>query len=281
MDPLVLALVLAAAVLHASWNALVKSGGDPWVRLALASGAGMLCAAAMVPFVGFPDAAAWPFILGSVAVHQVYFAFVALQYRFGDLSHVYPISRGAAPLLVAAMAYVFAGETLSPAGIAAVVLICGAILSLTFDGAGRIAPGKGTFFALGTSLTIAVYTLIDGLGGRATTDVIDYIVYLFLLDALPFGMLVMFLRRQALMATFRLHWKTGAVGGLLSFAAYGLVIWAMSLTPMTYVSALRETSVILAALIGTRMLKEPFGTRRIAAASCVAAGVALLQFSRG
>lgn len=280
MDPLVLALVLAAAVLHASWNALIKSGGDPWVRLALATGAATLCAVPMVPFVGFPEAAAWPFILASVAVHQVYFAFVALQYRVGDLSHVYPISRGAAPLLVAVAAYAFAGETLSPTGIAAVTLICGAIFSLTLDGGGRIAPGKGTFFALGTSLTIATYTLIDGLGGRIAGNVIDYIVYLFLLDALPFGLLVIYLRRDALAPTFRLHWKTGTIGGVLSFAAYGLVIWAMSLTPMTYVSALRETSVILAALIGTRMLKEPFGARRIAAACCVAAGVVLLQFSK-
>lgn len=281
MDPIVLALVLAAAVLHASWNALVKSGGDPWVRLALANGVGSACAAAMVPFVGVPDAAAWPFILGSIAVHQVYFAFLALQYRFGDLSHVYPISRGTAPLLVAVTAYVFAGETLSPAGMAAVGIICAAILSLTFDRGWKIAPGKGTWFALGTSLTIAVYTLIDGLGGRSTANVVDYIVYMFLLNALPFGLLVMFMRRHALAPTFRLHWKTGAIGGVLSYAAYGLVIWAMSLTPMTYVSALRETSVILAALIGTRILKEPFGAHRIAAACCVAAGVVLLQFSRG
>jgi len=281
MDPLVLALVLAAAVLHASWNALVKSGGDPWVRLALANGAGTVCAAAMVPFVGLPEAAAWPFIFGSIAVHQVYFAFLALQYRYGDLSHVYPISRGSAPLLVAVTAYFFADETLSPTGVVAVVLICGSILSLTVDRAGKFAPGKGTFFALGTSLTIAAYTLIDGLGGRSTANVIDYIVYMFLLNALPFGLLVAFMRRRALVPTFLLHWKTGAVGGLLSFAAYGLVIWAMSLTPMTYVSALRETSVILAALIGTLLLKEPFGLQRIAAACCVAVGVVLLQFSRG
>ncbi len=281
MEPIVLALVLAAAVLHASWNALVKSGGDPWVRLALANGVGSACAAAALPFIGVPDAAAWPFILGSVAVHQVYFAFLALQYRFGDLSHVYPISRGSAPLLVAVAAYVFADETLTPAGIAAVLVICAAILSLTFDRGWGIAPGKGTLFALGTSVTIAIYTVIDGLGGRSTDNVIDYIVYMLLLTGLPFGLLVAFMRRHALVPTIRLHWKTGAISGLLSYAAYGLVVWAMSLTPMTYVSALRETSVILAALIGTRMLKEPFGARRIAAACCVAVGVVLLQVSRG
>ena len=116
MDPLVLTLVLTAAVLHATWNALIKSVGDPWVRLAVVNGVGIVCAAAWLPFGEAPNAEAWPFILGSVAIHQVYFVCVALQYRFGDLSHVYPISRGTAPILVAAAAFIFAGETLSPAG---------------------------------------------------------------------------------------------------------------------------------------------------------------------
>ncbi len=281
MDPFVLTLVLAAAVLHASWNALVKSGGDPWVRLALGTAVGVVFAALLLPFVEFPKAEAWPFILASVAIHQVYFVSVALQYRFGDLSHVYPISRGTAPLLVAISAYVFAGETLSPGGLVAVVIICGAILSLTFGDGWRANDPKGVFFALCTSLTIAAYTVVDGIGGRTAGDVFNYIVYLFLLDGIPFGLLVIFMRRGVLGPTLKAHWKTGVLGGLFSFLAYALVIWAMTLTPMTYVSALRETSVILAALIGTLFLKEHHGGQRITAAACVAAGVVLLQISRG
>lgn len=279
MDPFVLSLVLAAAVLHATWNAIVKSGGDPWVRLAVGAAASIACAVAFLPFVELPEAEAWPFILASVAVHQLYFIFVALQYRFGDLSHVYPIARGIAPLMVAVTAFVFAGETLSPAGIVAVVVICGAILSLTFGSGRRVGNAKAVVFALCTGTTIAAYTVIDGVGGRTAGSVFDYIIYLFLLDGVPFGLLVLFLRRRALAATWKAHWKTGALGGVFSFFAYALVIWAMSLTPMTYVSALRETSVILAALIGTRLLREPFGGHRIAAAACVAAGIVLLQVS--
>ncbi len=281
MDPLVLTLVLAAAVFHAVWNALVKSGGDPWVRLSLGTMVGVFIAAALVPFVPFPNAEAWPFILASVAVHQVYFTFVALQYRFGDLSHVYPISRGAAPLLVAGAAFVFVGETLSPGGLAAVVLISGAILSLTFGKGWRDQDSRGIIFALLTSATIAAYTVIDGVGGRTAENVFSYIVYLFLLDALPFTLLVVFMRRRVLVPTLKMHWKNGVLGGLFSFLAYALVIWAMTLTPMTYVSALRETSVILAALIGTRLMGEAHGSRRILAAACVAGGVILLQISRG
>jgi len=280
MDPLVLILVLTAAVLHASWNALVKSGGDAWVRLAIGAATGMIIAIFALPFLDFPNAEAWPFILASAAIHQIYFACVALQYRYGDLSHVYPISRGAAPIIVAAGAFIFAGETLSPGGIAAVVLICAAILSLTMGKGWHENDGRGVFFALCTAGTIAAYTIVDGLGGRLAEDVFAYIAYLFLLDGLLLGGLVIFMRRRALVPTFQAHWKKGAVGGVFSFFAYALVIWAMTLTPMTYVSALRETSVILAALIGTRILSEPFGAKRIAAAACVAVGVILLQFSR-
>jgi drug/metabolite transporter (DMT)-like permease len=250
------------------------------VRLAVVNGVGIVCAAAWLPFVEAPNAEAWPFILGSVAIHQVYFVCVALQYRFGDLSHVYPISRGTAPILVAAAAFIFAGETLSPAGAVAVIVISAAIISLTFDSRWPTGEGKGVFFALCTSVTIAVYTVIDGLGGRTADDVFAYIVYHFLINGIPFGLLVIFMRRRVLGATLKGHWKTGFFGGVLAFLAYGLVIWAMTLTPMTYVSALRETSVILAALIGAIMLGEPFGRRRVIAAACVAFGVVLLQFSK-
>lgn len=281
MDPLVLTLVLGAAVLHASWNALVKSGADPWVQLATAKVATIGFAVLFVPFVPVPNADAWPYLLGSVVIHQVYYVFVSLQYRFGDLSHVYPLSRGSAPLLVAAGAFLFAGETLNGAGILAVVIISVAILSLTLGTPWKSDDGKGAMFALGTGTTIAVYTVLDGIGGRTASDVFGYITYLFILEGIPFGLLVAFMRRRTFRTTFRENWKKGTFGGALSLMAYGLVIWAMSITPMTYVSALRETSVILAALIGTRMMGEPFGGRRIAAAACVAAGVIFLQISKG
>jgi len=279
MDPIVLTLVLTAAVLHASWNAIVKSGGDPWIRLAIGTGVGTIIAALALPFLEFPNAEAWPYILASVVIHQVYFSCVALQYHFGDLSHVYPISRGAAPILVAAGAFIFAGETLSPGGIAAVVLICTAILSLTMGTEWHQNDWRGVFFALCTAATIAGYTIVDGIGGRTADDVFAYIAYLFLLDGILFGIIVIFKRRRTLAPTLKAHWKKGAIGGVLSFFAYALVIWAMNITPMTYVSALRETSVILAVLIGTRLMGEPFGTRRILAATAVAAGVVMLQVS--
>ena len=280
MSPGVLSLVLLAALLHAAWNALVKSGGgDALSRVVLISVGAGLCAVALLPFVELPPAASWPYLAGSVLVHQVYFACLVMSYRHGDLSFVYPVARGAAPLLVAGGAALFAGETLNAAGLCAVALICGAILMLAGDGRRQGGGGAALGFALGTGLSIACYTLLDGLGGRAAGRASDYIVYLFALEWLPVTLYALLWRGAALRQGLRRHWRAGLGGGVMSFAAYALVIWAMSRAPMSYVSALRETSVIAAAWIGARLLAEPVGARRVLAAVLVAGGVVLLQLT--
>ena len=280
MDPIVLSLVLAAALLHASWNALVKSGGDPFVRLAVVNVVGGLCTVPLLFLVDLPASASWPYIFGSVVVHHAYYLALAYGYRFGDLSHVYPIARGIAPPLVACAAWVFAGESLGLLGLLAILVISGGIVSLAFTDDGRLVALKPLAFGLLTGLTIAAYTLFDGLGGRAAGDVLGYIAWLFVIDAVPFSVLVACRYRRRLGPALAACWRPATLGGALSVVAYGLVIWAMSLAPMAAVSALRETSVIIAALIGTRLLREPFGTRRVLAASLVAGGVILLQVSR-
>lgn len=280
MDPIVLSLVLAAALLHASWNALVKAGGDPFVRLAVVNAVGGLCAVPLLFLVGLPAPASWPYLFGSVVVHHAYYLALGYGYRFGDLSHVYPIARGIAPPLVAFAAWAFAGESVGLLGLLAILVISGGIVSLAFTDDGRLVAIRPLALGLTTGITIAAYTLFDGLGGRASGDVFGYIAWLFVIDAVPFSVIVAFRYRRRLGPALAACWRPAAFGGVLSVIAYGLVIWAMSLTPMAAVSALRETSVIIAALIGTRLLREPFGTRRVLAASLVAAGVVLLQVSR-
>jgi drug/metabolite transporter (DMT)-like permease len=280
MDPIVLSLVLAAALLHASWNALVKAGGDPFVRLAVVNAVGGLCALPMLLLVGLPAPDSWPFLFGSVVVHHAYYLALGYGYRFGDLSHVYPIARGIAPPLVAFCAWAFAGESLGLLGLLAILVISGGIVSLAFTDDGRLVAIRPLALGLATGITIAAYTLFDGLGGRAAGDVFAYIAWLFAIDAVPFSVIVALRYRRRLGPALAACWRPAAVGGALAVIAYALVIWAMSLTPMAAVSALRETSVIIAALIGTRILREPFGTRRVLAASLVATGVVLLQVSR-
>jgi len=270
-------LVALAAVLHAVWNALVKVGGDQLVAITLIMTTGAVVALCATPFVTFPDAASWPYLAASTMVHLLYYGFLVLAYRHGDLSLVYPIARGMAPVLVALGAFLAADERLSSQGVLAVSLISLGILSLAMGGRQALHGGRSVFFAICTGVSIAGYTLIDGLGGRATQHVLDYIVWLFVIEPLPLLAITVALRRGRLMATVRTEWRAGALGGVFSMIAYGLVIWAMSLTPMTYVSALRETSVIVAAIIGARILREPMGQRRIWAAAIVAVGVVLLN----
>lgn len=280
MTPTVLMLIFCAAVLHATWNALVKSGGDPVLRLTVTNAAAGLCVLPLLLFVNVPAPASWPYLLGSVLVHIAYYGFLTSCYRFGDLSFTYPVARGAAPPLVALGAFLAAGEALTSTGIVAIALICFAIFAMAVTGRRHSNSRAALLFALCTGTCIAAYTVLDGLGARVSGDVLGYITYMFLLDAIPLTVFVGYRRRHSLKGHLKAHWRAGFASGVLAVGAYGLIIWAMTKAPMAYVSALRETSVILAAIIGCKLLHEPFGSHRIAAASLVAFGVILLQFSK-
>lgn len=274
------ALVLLAAFLHAAWNALVKAGHDRLVVLTIANGTGVLASLLIAPFVPVPLPESWPFLLASVILHTGYYFFLIHAYRVGDLSHVYPLARGLSPMLVAVLAALFADEIPPPWGMLGVVLACAGIASLAFDAG---PPWKGDrrplFYAAGTAVFIAAYTLADGMGVRRAGHALGYIVWLMILDGLPITCFTACVRRHQLVAALRSNWRTGCTSGALQFGAYALVIWAMSLGSMASVSALRETSVIFAALIGAVVLKEPVGVRRIAAAVLVALGIVLMRIA--
>ena len=280
MTVFLLVLVLATALMHASWNAIVKVVSDRLVSLALVNFTHTLIALAALPFVGLPNSESWPYLIASVVIHQAYYAGLVMQYRFGDLGQVYPLARGASPLLVAAAAWIWAGEALGPGALMAILLITGGIMYLALSGRGQGGNRLAVAWALFTALTIAGYSVADGLGGRAAGDTLAYIVWLFLLDGLPLPLVLPLLRGPVeLAASLRRYWLSGLFGGVLSSTAYGVVIWVMSLAPLAIVTALRETSVIAAALIGMLFLSEPFGGRRILATCLVALGIAVLQFS--
>ncbi len=279
LDIGVVALVLLAAVLHATWNAFVKAGADRLAVLTLAVAApAPLCALAL-PFVPLPEVASWPYLGASVVLHTFYFACLLFAYRHGDLSQVYPIARGSAPVLVAVGAWALAGEQLEPAEMAGVLIVSAGIMSLAWRRGHLAGDGeaRAVGFALLTALTIGLYSVADGLGVRASGAAIGYILWMFALEGLPFLAFTLWVRRGRIRASFAPSLKAGIGGALISSLAYGIVVWAMSVAPMAHVVALRETSVIMAAAIGALVLKEPFGGRRIAAAVVVAGGAVLLQ----
>jgi drug/metabolite transporter (DMT)-like permease len=278
VDASLIPLVLLAALLHASWNALLKVPGDALARLALINLTAAAVAVSLLPWVEPPAPASWPFLLASAAVHLGYSLCLVGAYREGDLSLVYPLARGAAPILVVLGAWLLAGERLPALGIGAVLVISAGILALTLSG-WRRASLATLIFAFATGACIVGYTLIDGLGARRAESVMGYVVWLFVIDGIPLALAAWYLRRRSLAQVLRSSWAPGLVGGVFSAVAYGVVIWAMTRAPMGYVSALRETSVVLAALIGTRLLREPLGSVRVSAAVVVALGVAVLQLA--
>jgi len=274
------AVVLVAAFAHAAWNALVKGDDDRLVTLGAVNAARFLLCVPVVLALPLPDRASWPYLATSAVLHVGYYTFLLSAYRFGDLSKVYPLARGLSPLIVAAGAFAFAGERLGPMALAGVAIAGAGIASLSFGDAASRADEhrRGVFFAVGTALFIAGYTVTDGLGVRLSGHAVSYVAWLAILDGLPMLLAAAMLRRAAFARHLAARaWKSAA-GGALQLTAYGLVVWVLSVAPMAAVSALRETSVLFAAIIGVKLLGEPLGVRRIAAAALVAMGVAMIEW---
>ncbi|HMR06465.1 MAG TPA: DMT family transporter [Polyangiaceae bacterium] len=272
-QPVVIAVVLVAALLHASWNAIVKHSGDRLLTFAVVIGTGGVIAVPLAFFVTPPAAASHPHLATSAGVHLVYYAFLLLGYRYGDLGQVYPIARGTGPLVVALASGPLAAERLGMLGAIGLLMVSGGIVALAGRGSSKHAVG----FAFGTGLCIGAYSLADGLGARQSGTPLGYIVWLHLAIGIPFASAVLILKRKQVPRFLVTHGRRAVIGGLIAVLAYSLVIWAMSETRLAYVASLRETSVVLAAIIGAVWLDEPFGKRRIMASVVVAAGIVLMS----
>ncbi len=282
LDPGVLLLVLLAAVLHASWNVLIKAGGDHLVMTTVIMFVPILPAIAILFAQPAMAPAAWPYVILSAVVHWIYFGVLIGAYRYGDLSQVYPIARGTAPALVAFEAWVFEGEALTALETLGALIVSAGIISLAWrrrGGAALTHEPKAIGFALLTALTIAIYLLADGMGGRRSGSALVYICWLFVLQGVPLVAFTLWRRRGRIGESFRPHLKQGALGGAIAGISYGIAIWAMSVAPLAHVVAVRETSVLFGAVLGALVLKEPFGRSRIAAAAVVAFGAVLLNIS--
>lgn len=266
------AIVLFAAALHATWNALVKGAADRTVMLGLIATGHVLPALFLVWIVPAPDPAAIPYIVASTVIHWGYYIFLNLSYRWADLSFAYPVARGIAPVLIALGALLVADEHLSPLAWAGIATVSAGILTLA---AVRRADPRGLAAALTTGLIIAAYSIADGLGIRVSGSPVGYVVWLFLAEFFV-AVFVLVTRRARLAALPRHSLAIGLTGGMISALAYGLVLYAKTLAPLGIISALRETSVIFAAMIGVLLMGERPAGRRLVAAAIVAGGIILL-----
>jgi drug/metabolite transporter (DMT)-like permease len=282
MQLIVVAVVLFAALIHASWNAVLKTGSDTLLTTALITTAAATIAALVLPFMPAPAVQSWPYIAGSVALQFIYYVLLVRAYAAGDMSHTYPIMRGGAPLIVAALSATLVGEPLTPARWLGVGLICSGVLGLAIHRSASSTPHRAaTVYALANAAAIAAYTLVDGIGVRKSQAPASYTLWLFLLiGSVRLGWTLL-LRRHDLLGYLRRYWPQGLAGGVGTVSSYGLALWAMTIAPVALVSALRETSILFAALISALVLKERVTPMRLASAVLIAAGAATLAAYRG
>jgi phosphonate utilization associated putative membrane protein len=269
--------VLFGALLHASWNALVKSSADKALDTALIHLLGSFVAVPISLVIGWPPAASWPFIAASVTIHIGYYIALTGAYKHGDLGLTYPLMRGTAPLLVALSASAVLGESLSPLAWAGVLGVSCGVLALGLSRHALNSP-RAVGFALANAVVIAVYTVVDALGARASGNPLQYVVALFVLDGWPFALMVFARRGGAVVWPYaRVRWPVATMAAIASLGSYGIALWAMTRAPVATVAALRETSVLFAAVLGSWFLKEAFNTRRAIGTAAIVAGVMALR----
>ncbi len=276
MPPLAIGAALTSALIHASWNAALKGGRDRVTDSFLVAVGGLVTGAALILWLGPPPREAWGYLALSVSIHLAYWFTLFKGYDSGDLSHVYTLSRGTAPLLVALGAALVANETPAPLKMAGVALVSGGVMLV---GASPNAPLRATLWALAIGLCISGYSLNDALGARVAGNAIQYLGWTTFLMSIPMVGFAVWRRGPARLLTDAAvaPWR-GIANGVISFAGYRLVLWAQTFAPIAQVTALRETSVVFGALIAFVFLRERLGLRRWIGAVIVAAGAGLIAF---
>ncbi|MFI8534084.1 EamA family transporter [Streptomyces aquilus] len=277
MTPVVTAAVLCAAVTHASWNAIAHKITDKLVGFTLIAGGGTLIGLVMVPFVAIPAAGAWPYLLASAVIHVVYYMLLVTSFRLGDFGQAYPLARGSAPLVVTVLAAVFAHEVPDGWAAAGIGVSCAGLTGVALWGLrGRRPDWAAIGAALATGLSIAAYTVVDGLGVRASGSSLGYIAWLMAIEGVCVPAYALYRWRGQLVAELRPFAAVGLLGAALSVAAYGLVLWAQTKAELAPIAALRESSIIVGAAIGAVFFKERFGAPRIVAAGLLVTGIGLM-----
>lgn len=278
MELTVFLAVLAAAVMHAGWNLLVKLKLDRFLSLYLIETIMGFMGLVILAVFPWPAAASIPYAVTSGILHVGYALFLSRAYRTGDLSQVYPIARGAAPLLTLAITSTFMHEDVTLMGSAGVAVLVLGIWAVSLMGRSALRlDGLTLFFAIGTSVFIAAYTIVDGVGARLSGQASGYTGLVFVLDALFLSVAAFVMRGPGIIRAVAPYWKTGLVGACLSVGAYWIAIWAMTQAPIASVAALRETSIFVVMLLSMRVLKETVSFSRLAGAALIVAGAVMIR----
>jgi drug/metabolite transporter (DMT)-like permease len=279
LTALVFTTVLLAALLHAGWNVIVKSNADRLVSLTVLQTFMAMMGAGMVVAFGFPGHHVWPWALASGVLHLGYNLFLVRAYRHADLSLVYPIARGAAPLMTLVGSFFVTTDAVSVWMVIAIVVL---VVGLMLTGLGQrsaAADPHALYYAFGTACWIAAYTLVDGMGARASGNALGFAGVIFVFDGVFILAAAIAMRGTRLAQGFVDNWKPGLVGGAASCIAYGIAVWAMTKAPIASVAALRETSIVFVLFLSARILKEALGWQRIVGGAMIVGGASLLRFA--
>lgn len=277
MSGQIIFLVLGAALLHASWNIIVKGGANKLYESAMNALGGGLGALCLLPFLPLPDKNTWGFLALSCCCHLAYYFCIAAAYKVADLSLGYTIMRGTAPMLTA-LALCVLDVPLSLAGWGGVLLLCSGILTLALEQqVSRKAGLKGIFYSLRTAFVIMGYTLADGYGARASGDGLSYACWIFFLNILPLHCYVLGRYGKDYLHYLRKRAVVGIGGGLAGLGSYGIAIWAMTVAPIALVAALRESSVIFGMFLAVIFLGEKLSPVRVLAILLVMGGAVMLH----
>ncbi|WP_292933398.1 DMT family transporter [Novosphingobium sp. PASSN1] len=274
----VFGLILFAAALHASWNAFLKGSSDTLLSTTLVMGGAALIAVVALPFLPAPAPASWPWLAVSAAMQVVYLVLLVRIYHTVDMSLAYPLMRGSAPLTVALISTLWLGEVLPGIGWIGIATICIGILAMAMGARGALSL-SGLAMTLVNAAIIAAYTLIDGVGARASGTPAAYTLWLSLLTGIAMAVWAIPARGGALVSYARRNWHVGLIGGLGTIVSYTIALWAMTMAPIAMVAALRETSILFATAISAFILRERVGPARITAAAIIAGGTMLLRLA--
>lgn len=278
MDLVVFLAVLAGAAMHAGWNALVKTGLDRTTSIFLLALIQGLLSLALLPLFAIPSAPSWPWIAASALLHSGYKIFLIRAYAHGDMSQVYPLARGSAPLIVAVAGIFVLAEPLTATKFAAVCAIgLGVMLMSSQLGGGAAMSGKALVFALGTAAFTASYTMVDAIGAQRSGTASGFTLWMFVGDGALMTVYARFMRGRSLFAAMHGNLAGGVAAGVLSLGSYWIAIWAFTQAPIALVAALRETSVLFAMLIAVFWLGEKAGAQRWAAAALILAGIVMTR----
>ncbi|MCP5083005.1 MAG: EamA family transporter [Alphaproteobacteria bacterium] len=281
VEPIVFAAVMLAAALHATWNAIVKGSGEKHISMTAVVMGHVPLALVALPLSPLPAPESWPYLIAGIVLHVGYQLFLMMSYRVGDLTQVYPIARGIAPMLVALVSVLVLNVALSTAELIAIMIIGIGIMSLVFvRGNDGLHNGKAALMAVGTGCFIASYSLVDGLGAREAGTALGFYAWLTIINALAFMLIMRFTKPGTVSEVVKKHGRFALLGGGASFLAYALAIWAFTQAPIALVTAVRETSIIFALFIGVFFLGERLNLLKLCSTAMTIFGVLMLRLSR-